>query len=310
MIVSLTPNTTLDLTVFVPRLLANTTIRASRTYQSMGGKPTDAAFILGKMGIGSLALGLAAGVIGSKVQSMLEAVGVETAFLPADGETRVNTVIIDEHSGEHTTITTASMSVKPSQLAALSARYIQALDEATVVIMGGSLPPGVQPDFYAEAIALANARGLPVIFDAAPPNLDAGLSAGPAFIKPNQAELSALVGRELRTLDELHQAGSDILARTGTQVLISMGGDGALAVLDGRSYRIPAITVELSSPAGAGDAMLAGLASAIHQRQPIEEGLRLGIATATAVCMQPGTADYQLDDMRRLLPQVELLAYP
>lgn len=310
MIVSLTPNTTLDLTVFVPKLVMNTTIRARRTYHSMGGKPTDASFILGRMGVGSLALGLAAGAVGDKVKAMLEAEGVRTDFIPADGETRINTVIIDEHSGEHTTITTASMSVTAVQLDTLRQRYTKALDRASVLITGGSLPPGVRPEFYAEAIELAKARAVPVIFDAAPPNLEAGLMAGPTFIKPNEHELSALAGRKLRTIEELYAAGKDILGRQGTQVVITMGADGALAVLKDQGYRIPPIPVEVSSPAGAGDAVLAGLAQAIHHKRPIEEGLRLGIATATAVCLQPGTADYQVADMQRFLPQVELIPYP
>ena len=310
MIVTLTPNTTLDLTVFVPQLRTNTTIRATRTVHSMGGKPTDASFILGKLGTGSLALGLAAGAIGGKVESMLADQGATVDFAAADGETRVNTVIIDEHSGEHTTITSASMQVNANQLAQLRERYIQALDDASVVITGGSLPPGVEPAFYAEAIELAQAKGVPVIFDAAPPNLEAGLAARPTFIKPNEHELSALVGRKLRTLDELYQAGSEILQRQGTQVIITMGKDGALAVLVDRSYHIPPIPVAVSSPAGAGDAVLAGVARALHLGESLEQGLRLGIAAATAVCLQPGTADYALADMRRFLPQVELIPYP
>ena len=310
MIVTLTPNTTLDLTVFVPRLLTNTTIRATRTVHSMGGKPTDASFILGKMGAGSLALGLAAGAIGGKVKAMLEAEGATVDFVAADGETRVNTVIIDEHSGEHTTITSASMQVSANQLAQLRERYIQALAGATVVITGGSLPPGVEPAFYAEAIELALAQGLPVIFDAAPPNLEAGLAARPTFIKPNEHELSALAGRKLRTLDELYQAGRDVHERQGAQVIITMGKDGALAILEDRSYRIPPIPVAVSSPAGAGDAVLAGLARALHLGEPLEAGLRLGIAAATAVCLQPGTADYDPADMRRFLPLVELIPFP
>ncbi len=310
MIVSLTPNTTLDLTVFIPKLTPNTTIRAARTYHSMGGKPTDASFILGRMGVGSLALGLAAGSVGDKVRSMLEAEGVSTDFVAADGETRINTVIIDEDSGEHTTITTASMTVTAAQLEALRQRYLKALESASVVITGGSLPPGVRPGFYAEAIELAKARAVPVIFDAAPPNLEAGLKARPAFIKPNEHELSALAGRKLSTEEDLYAAGREILERQGTQAVITMGKDGALAILSDRSYRIPPIQVEVSSPAGAGDAVLAGLAQAIHHEQPLEEGLRLGIAAATAVCLQPGTADYAVADMQRFLPQVELIPYP
>ncbi|MDE2636442.1 MAG: hexose kinase [Chloroflexota bacterium] len=310
MIVSLTPNTTLDLTVFVPQLVTNTTIRATRTVHSMGGKPTDAAWILGRMGVGSLALGLAAGAVGEKVRSMLEELGVTTDFIEVGGETRINAVIIDESSGEHTTITSASMQVQPEHVAALRRRFTAVLPKASVVITGGSLPPGMEPDFYADAIQLARAHDVPLIFDAAEPNLSAGLAACPDFIKPNEHELSALVGRKLNTDAELYKAGREILERYGTQVVITMGKDGALAILKDRSYRIPPIAVEVSSPAGAGDAALAGLAHAIHHETSLEEGLRLGIAAATAVCLQPGTAAYNVADMERFLPQVELKPYP
>ena len=55
----------------------------------------------------------------------------------------------------------------------------------------------MSPDFYADAIELARAQDVPVIFDAAQPNLSVGLAARPTFIKPNEHELSALVGRKL-----------------------------------------------------------------------------------------------------------------
>ena len=310
MIVSLTPNTTLDLTVFVPRLTTNTTIRATRTVHSLGGKPTDASWILGRRGIGSLALGLAAGAVGEKVAGMLREFNVTVDFLEVAGETRINTVIVDEAAGEHTTITSASMQVRPADVRALLARYAGALAGASVVITGGSLPPGMSPDFYADAIHLANERGLPVIFDAAPPNLQAGLQARPAFVKPNQQELSALAGGELRSLAEIYRAAREMQAQSGAQVVVTLGEAGALALLEGRSYRIPPIPVDVSSPAGAGDAVLAGLAQALQQKLPIEDGLRLGIAAATAVCLQPGTAAYEVADMQRFLPRVELIPYP
>ncbi len=310
MIVSLTPNTTLDLTVFIPKFVANTTIRATRTYHSMGGKPTDAAWILGRMGVGSLALGLSAGAVGEKVKSMLEDFGVETDFVTVDGETRINVVIMDEATGEHTTITTASMSVADTHLDTLRGRYIKALKSASVVITGGSLPPGMSPGYYVDAIQLAQAQHVPVIFDAAQPNLEVGLTASPTYIKPNRHELAAWVGRELPTIEAVYAVGEAILQRYGTQSIITLGADGALAILKDRSYRIPAIAVEVSSPAGAGDAVLAGLAHAIHHGKRIEAGLRLGIAAATAVCLQPGTAAYDVADMQGFLPQVKLIPYP
>jgi len=310
MILTLTPNTTIDLIVFIPKLIPDTTIRASQTYYSMGGKPTDASWILGRMGVSSHALGLAAGSVGSKVKSLLEDFGVTTDFVETNGETRINTVIVDETSNQQTTITTTSMTVTEDHLAQLREKYEQALPEAIVVITGGSLPKGMSADFYMEMIDLAHAHDVPIIFDASHPNLAVGLEAKPTYIKPNQHELESLVGYEINSVETAYKAGKNILDTYGTQPIITLGEDGALAILEHATYRIPPLDITVKSPAGAGDAVLAGLAHAIYHNNPIEEGIRLGIATASAVCLHPATAAYHVDDMQRLLPQVELLPYP
>jgi hypothetical protein len=48
----------------------------------------------------------------------------------------------------------------------------------------------------------------------------------------------------------------------------------------------------------------------VYRGQPIEEGLRLGFAAATAVLLQPGTADCRRSDVEAFLPQIELFSYP
>lgn len=310
MILTLTPNTTIDLIVYIPKLIPDTTIRATQTYYSMGGKPTDASWILGRMGVSSHALGLVAGSVGGKVKSLLHEFGVTTDFVEADGETRINTVIIDENSSEQTTITTTSMTVTEAHLADLREKYISALPQATVVITGGSLPRGMSPDFYVDAINLAHEHDVPVIFDASKPNLGVGLEAKPTYIKPNQHELSALVGHDVNTIESAYKVGKDILSDYGTQPIITLGKKGALAILKDNTYRIPPIDLTVKSAAGAGDAVLAGLAHALYHGHPIEDGLKLGIATASAVCLHPATAAYHIRDMERFLRQVELVPYP
>ncbi|MCZ7543052.1 MAG: PfkB family carbohydrate kinase [Anaerolineae bacterium] len=70
---------------------------------------------------------------------------------------------------------------------------------------------------------------------------------------------------------------------------------------------MPPVPVEVVNPAGAGDAVLAGMAAALAQGKPFEEGLRLAFAAAAAVCLTPGTADCRREDVERLLPQVQLI---
>lgn len=310
MIVTVTANTTLDHTVVIPALEKGRTIRAAQSTFSMGGKPADASFILGALGIPSLALGFAAGVIGQKVEELLRARGVVTDFVPVGGETRINTIIVTQDGGEQTTITTSTLEVSPEHLDALRAKYAAALEKARCVVLGGTLPAALSPAFYTEFIALARKRGIPVVFDAADANLRAGLQAAPSFIKPNRAELTALVEHPITSLEEAYQAGRVLLAQYGTASVMSFGAEGALAVLHDCAYRIPAIPVWVVSAAGAGDALLAGLAAALSRREPIENGLRLGVAAATAVCLTLGTADCRREDVERFLPQVELIPYP
>jgi 1-phosphofructokinase family hexose kinase len=307
MIVTVTANTTLDQTLFVSAFQKNRTMRATDTVQSMGGKPTDASWILGELGVGSLALGFAAGTTGDRVESMLRARGVTTNFIRVNGESRLNVVIIDHSDNSHSTITTNTLRVDESHISTLHSQYIQALDEASCVILGGTLPTGVQPSFYADLISLARQRNVPTIFDAAEPNLSAGLAASPTFVKPNRDELAGLVGYPIDSIDDAYRAGRCIQDRYGTSPIVTLGADGALAILPDRVYRIPPLKVDVVSAAGAGDAVLAGLAASIHRKEPIEEGLRLGFGAATAVTLLPGTADCRRDDVERLSDQIELL---
>ena len=80
MIVTVNANTTLDLTLTIPEWDFNRTFRATSSIVTLGGKPTDASWILGEMGIVSRALGFAGGATGKKVESLLQAQGVIVEF--------------------------------------------------------------------------------------------------------------------------------------------------------------------------------------------------------------------------------------
>ncbi len=310
MIVTVTANTTLDQTIFIKSFVPNSVIRPHKTVFSMGGKPADASWILAQHGISSRALGIAAGAIGKRVEQMLTERGVEVDFVQANGETRIAIALIAEEDGTETTITPNTLEVEPQHVAQLRDKLEAALPDASVVVLGGSLPNGMEPSFYTDVIALARQHNVPTVLDAKPENLRAGLQSRPTYIKPNQTELAGLVGREIVTTEDAYRAGREVFDEYGTASVISLGGDGALAVLPDGAYRIPRIEIEVVSAVGAGDAVLAGIAYAIHRGEPIEAGLRFGIATATAVCLHPGTAMFHMEDAQRFMEQVELIAYP
>ena len=309
MIVTLTANTTMDQVMMIPAFVAGATLRATQTFHTIGGKPTDASYILGKHGIPSLALGFAGGAIGMRITQILQEAGATVDFVEVDGESRMAIVLATADDSLQTTITPNTLHVHAHHVEALFAQLERVLPRASCLVTGGTLPHGLTPAFYTRVVTLARAHGVAVVMDAKADNLRAGLAAGVSFIKPNREELEGLMERPLPTLEAVHHAGRELAHRFGVTAVITLGGEGALVVQAERAWHIPPIKIAVVSAVGAGDAVLAGVARVASGQMSLEDGLRFGVATATAVCLHPGTANFELDVMRAFLPQVQFLPY-
>ncbi len=309
-VVTITANTTIDLTLLIPSFQPGKTIRATENVISIGGKPSDVSYVLAQMGQPSLALGFAAGAFGQRARQILHAAGVQTDFVEVEGESRINVLIATADDRKQTTITSSMLRVLPEHIAQFEAKLAAALPGAACVMMGGTLPQGVAPQHYAAWIRECRTAGVYVLFDADEPNLSAGLEAAPDLIKPNRDELSRLSGRPIQTIADAYAAAREIVTRCGTAVVVTLGGDGALAVLPDAAWHIPPLDVPVVSAGGAGDAVVAGIAESIQRGEPFEMGLRRGFAYAGAVVQQAGTAQLDPAEARRLMPLVEIIPYP
>jgi len=305
MIITLTPNTGLDHTLQVSSFQFNSTIRAIDSAWGMGGKATDVSWILGKLGVPTRALGFAAGPNGLRMETMLRKRGIETDFVWVEGETRLNTVLVVSGVGQ-STITTSSLSVLPEHLSEFNTRYQNALNVASCVVMGGSLPTGVPSEFYADAINQAHEHDVPVIFDSSGASLRAGIKSHPQLIKPNQTELHDLLGYPPTSRQDVQQAAEKICEQFETNVIVTLGGEGAIAVFQDASYFIHPISIPVVSSAGAGDGVLAGMALAYLHKESPEYGLKHGFALASAILKTLATADFQVEDYQQLLSQTNI----
>lgn len=310
MILTVTLNTSIDRTLFISDFTWNQTIRASQSVIGMGGKAADASWILGELGYKNLATGFAAGDTGRIMEKMLRQRGCNTDFVWVEGETRTNIVVISEEGKGQSTLVSQGLEIKPENIDAFKNKFTSFLQKAHCVLIGGSLPKGVNASFYTYLVRQVRSTGLPVIFDASGPGLKAGMDGQPTIAKPNTDEISELTGQKVTTIESAYHAGVELHNKYGTMLIITLGADGALAILEGRSYQIPILKVPVVSTAGAGDAVLAGLSAALSEGKAIEDGLRLGFATAAAVCLTPATADCRRADVNKLLPQIRLIPYP
>jgi 1-phosphofructokinase family hexose kinase len=262
-ILTVTLNLALDITYWVDRLNVAGTNRVRDAREQVGGKGVNVARILTALDVPVLATGFCGGAVGRRVAEDLLSSGIEQALVEAEGETR-RCVAIVAGDGTVTEVTEPGPEIQETDWNRFLEAWRSLLENRPirVVVLSGSLPPGLRDDAYAELCADADRRGIPAILDTSGPALTAGLRGRPAVVKPNRAELVEAVGISmdstaepaawLPSLEALRKAGArSVVASFGSDGLVALTGEGAWHAMT------PAVE---GNPVGAGDAVAAALA--------------------------------------------------
>ena len=161
MIITLTPNTGIDFTSWLSSFQLNSTIRFLDLCLGDGRQSHGCIVDLGKWAFPRGRSVLPQDPTGLAWKRRC-ASGVETDFTWVDGETRLNTIIAVSEG--QSTITSSTLKVAPEHVADFAARYQKALEGASCVVMGGSLPAACQWSFTQMPSRRHTSR-VPVIFD-------------------------------------------------------------------------------------------------------------------------------------------------
>lgn len=275
-VATVTLNPAIDRTVSVSDMRLGAVNRAELVGDRAGGKGVNVAAALAEQGHRAVALGFLGQENEGVFASFFAAMGVQDRCIRLPGATRTGIKIIDPVRGETTDLNFPGLAPGAADVAALM-RQLDALD-ARWCVLAGSLPPGVDSDFYAQAIRRLKARGVRVALDTSGDALAEAIATGPEVIKPNVHELAALVGRELADEAAVVAAARDLIAGGVGLVAVSRGADGAVFVSADEvvTARPPAIAVR--STVGAGDAMVAGIVAARLRGLSLAESARLATA--------------------------------
>jgi len=305
MIYTITLNPALDRTLWIQKVRDDVSNRILEEKSFAGGKSVDVSKVLKNLGVDNIALGFVGGFAGRELEGRLLNEGIQTDFVHVSGETRTNIIIHDKETGKQLAFNARGPEVKPYEIMEFI-ELLQRLPCSDLVAIGGSLPLGVTPEIYRKIITLVKRCQSTVVLDVDGAALRAGILAKPDVIKPNIHELSELVGRELKGLDEIRAAASEINRQGVRIVLVSMGGRGILLVSEGNEYLAVPPNVDVQSTIGAGDSSVAGFVSGLVQGKSLKECLVYAAAAGTATTLYQGTALAQKEDFERLVPQVKL----
>lgn len=305
MIYTVTLNPALDKTVEIPSLTVDDVNRITKMRTDPGGKGINVSKVIGKLGGTSIAIGILGGDTGRAILSALDAMGLKSGFRFVEGETRTNLKVIDPVNHTNTDINEPGVTVSEEILNGLLQELKEKLTAADIVVLSGSLPKGAPKDTYGTWVKACKETGAKVILDADGDLLAAGIQASPYLIKPNNHELSRLLGKTLETPEELEKAARELMAQHGiAKIVVSMGGAGALYVTEDETIYAEGLKVPVGSTVGAGDSVVASLAVAEESGMSLEETVRLSTATGAANVMCSGTQAAEYEVIEGLIPKV------
>ncbi|UOZ04255.1 MULTISPECIES: 1-phosphofructokinase [unclassified Amycolatopsis] len=284
MFVTLTANPSVDRTVEVDRLNRGGLHRASGASVQPGGKGINVARALVRNGLKARAVVPAGGAEGDQLISLLEDYNIDVVRVRTEESVRSNISVV-EPDATVTKVNEIGPHLTGREIETLCDVLLANVADAEWVVAAGSLPPGVNEDFYAELIARLAPSGVRVVVDTSGPAFRTSVKAGPALVKPNLDELEEAVDRQLDTVRDVVDAAQELRSLGAGTVLASLGSKGAVLVEDAGIWCANA-SAEPRSSVGAGDAMLAGFLAAGGSGP---QALATAVAWGAAAVSLPGS---------------------
>ncbi|WP_168581358.1 1-phosphofructokinase [Gephyromycinifex aptenodytis] len=289
MILTVTPNPSVDRTMTVEALQPGQVQSALTTHLDPGGKGINVTRALSAAETASLAILPIGGDSGETMRALLTQAGIDFFAVPIRQPIRSNLSIV-EPDGRTTKINELGPRLSDDEVEQFFTVLRQGLAQGPAWVAGcGSLPPGMPTDFYAQLVHLAHRAGVQVAIDASAEALAQAVNAGPDLIKPNRRELGELVGRDLPTVGAVIDGAREAIQAGVGAALVSLGRDGAILVTGERVCMAGAQLANLGCAVGAGDCALGGFLQAVSSGRSATESLGIAVAWGTAAAGLPAT---------------------
>ncbi len=264
-----------------------------------GGKGLHVAQVASALGGDAIATGILAGHTGRWVAEALAAEGVPAQFAWGAGETRSSLSVADRATGRLTEFYEDGIPAQAEDWTALVEIVDGLVGGASWLALAGSLPAAADTEGYPRLMAAARRAGVPTAVDSRGEALARAIADGPELVKINLYEANELLGGAIADVAEAREAAVEIRSRAGGDghaVVITLGERGMVLVDPGGEAWHGAVAARGNYPVGSGDALLAGLLTALSAGQPWRGASALGLGAAGANAEVPGAA--RLDPQR------------
>jgi 1-phosphofructokinase family hexose kinase len=302
----MTLNPALDRRVVIEYWARGKTQRCVETRETPGGKGLNVAMAAKTLGADVRLMGFAGGHRGKLLEAAVRETGIRAKWLWVPEETRISTFVHEKKGNVVTEFLEPGPHVPEKSAQELIDVVASSPKSAKVACLSGGLPPGLGNEYYARLIRAWQERGVFTLLDTSGPPLRQALRANPDLVKLNREEAQAATQMDIRTQAEALAALQKVVKIGARAAVISLGGRGALVWWKGRCGVLTLPKVLAKNPVGAGDCMVAGIATAIANRENDDDIFLAGAAAGTAKAICEETGRLRIEDFRQLRSNVRL----
>ena len=286
-VLTVTLNPALDLTVRLPSLRLGEVNRSDSLQVHAAGKGLNVAQVLADLGHQLTVTGFLGEGNPQAFEQLFAARGFADEFVRVAGDTRSN-LKLAEADGRVTDINGPGLAVSEAQRDELLARLERLVPDHDLVVVAGSLPRGIEVQWFVELLQRLKRLGIRVALDTSGAALREGLAATPWLIKPNEEELGEARGVALDGSSAIAAEARRLQAEGIAHVVVSQGAHGVSWFSPNAALHANPPKVRVVSTVGAGDSLLAGMLHGLLEGWPAERTLTHATAIAAQAVGQVG----------------------
>ncbi len=261
--------------------------RAQEAHWCASGKVLNVGIAGHSLGEQFRTLAMIGGSGGEAIRREFADAEIDARWIETETPTRVCTTILDKSTGVTTELVEESRTPTEQALADFEAAFAEESQDADIVVLSGSLPPGVPTDFYAKLLERTSCRA---VLDIRGPELLEALPCRPFLVKPNREELGKTFGRDLSNDDDAIAAVRQTVELGADWVVLTDGSRPVIIGFDGGLFRASSPEdLSVVNPIGCGDCLAAGIAVALEGGRTPINAIRFGLGAA-------------IDNVEQLLP--------
>lgn len=299
-ITTLTMNPCVDVSAAIDRVEPVIKLRCTDQRRDPGGGGINVARAIHILGGQAAAYYTSGGVTGKLLQQMLNREDIENRPLKVSADTRESFAVRETETGDQYRFVLPGPRLQQEDWHRCIAELKKQQPRPDYFVASGSLPEGVEPDFYARLAAELDQSDTRFIVDTSGAPLQAVLAKGVYLVKPNLRELQQASGKILEDEKDQEEYCRELVDKGSCEIIIlSLAHNGALLTDRERQIRLPAMKIEVESAIGAGDSFVAGVVYSLARGKSSEESFYYGMAAGTAALVTPGTELCRLEDTEK-----------